>query len=218
MPSAPLQSWFIEPIRGPGPAPLLILLHGVGANETSLLDLAPELDPRYAKLVVRSPLDFGPNAFGWFHVAFTPAGPVHDAAEAEAGRRQLADFIPEAARAHGADPERVCLLGFSQGAIMAMSVLLTRPDLVAGALAWSGRILPEAVQQCQTGPVLARRDALVIHGLHDATLPVRHGRASRDTLAGLGLRSVEYQELAMGHEVTRESLALTQRWLAQRLD
>jgi phospholipase/carboxylesterase len=218
MPSAPLQSWLIEPTRGPGLAPLLILLHGVGANETSLLGLARGLDPRFAKLVVRSPLDFGPNAFGWFHVDFTPAGPVHAAAEAEAGRQQLADFIPEAARAHGADPERVYLLGFSQGAILAMSVLLTRPDLVAGAVAWSGRILPEAVPQGRPGPLLAQRDALVVHGLHDATLPVRHGRASRDTLAGLGLRSVEYQELAMGHEVTRESLALTQRWLGQRLD
>ena len=213
--ATPLKSWIVPPApSGPGPLPLLILMHGVGANETGLIGVAKALDPRFIKLVVRSPLPFGPNAFGWFHVDFTAAGPVHNAVEAEAGRRLLADFIPEAVRDHGADPSRVYLLGFSQGAIMAMSVLLTRPDLVAGAVAWSGRILPEAIQGHGAG--LDRRDALVIHGALDQTLPVRHGRASRDALTALGLRSVAYHELAIGHEVDGAGLALTNAWLAQR--
>ncbi len=215
MSSSPLQTWLIPPSRpGPDPAPLLLLMHGVGANESGMLGLARVLDPRFAKLVVRSPLPFGPGAFGWFHVAFGAAGPVHDAGEAEAGRRQLADFLPGAVRESGADPARVYAGGFSQGAIMAMSLLLTRPDLVAGAVAWSGRILPEAVQG--RGPGLDGRDALVIHGALDPTLPVRHGRASRDTLREIGLRSVEYHELAIGHEVDGEGLALTNAWLGRR--
>ena len=215
MTTRPLQTWMIPPAQpGPGPAPLLLLMHGVGANENGMRGLAQALDPRFMKLVIRSPLPFGPDAYGWFHVAFTAAGPVHDAGEAEAGRRLLADFIPEAVRAHGADPERVYAAGFSQGAIMAMSLLLTRPDLAAGAVAWSGRILPEAIQGHGAG--LERRDALVIHGALDQTLPVRHGRASRDALTALGLRSVAYHELAIGHEVDGAGLALTNAWLARR--
>jgi phospholipase/carboxylesterase len=212
--ATPLKSWIVPPTpSGPGPMPLLILMHGVGANETGLIGVAKTLDPRFIKLVVRSPLPFGPDAYGWFHVDFTAAGPVHNAVEAEAGRRLLADFIPEAVRDHGADPRRVYLLGFSQGAIMAMSMLLTRPDLVAGAVAWSGRILPESLANRQPGPDLGQRDALVIHGTRDQTLPVRHGRASRDALLAVPLRSVAFHELDMGHEVNAEEIELTNRWL-----
>lgn len=75
-----LKSWMVPPSQpGPGPAPLLVLMHGVGSNETGMLELAPALDPRFMKLVVRSPLPFGPGGYGWFHVDFTAAGPVHDA-------------------------------------------------------------------------------------------------------------------------------------------
>lgn len=202
---------------GPGPAPLLILLHGVGGSETSMLGLARALDPRFLRLVLRGPLGFGPDAYGWFHVEFTPSGPVHNAAEAEASRKMLADWIPGAVREHGADPRRVYVLGFSQGAIMAMSLLLTRPDLVAGAVAWSGRILAEVSPGDQAAAALRQRDALVIHGRHDRTLPVHHGQASRDRLQALGLRSVDYRELPIGHEVTEEVLALTNAWLAREL-
>ena len=213
---ADLRSWSI-PAREPGtgPAPLAILLHGVGANETGMLDLAEALDPRFAKLVLRAPLAFGPGSYGWFHVDFTPAGPVHNAAEAEASRALLADWIPQAARAAGADPGRVFLLGFSQGAILSLSVLLTRPDLVAGVAAWSGRTLPEALRDRHPGPELAAREALVIHGRDDRTLPVQHGRNTREWLEAIPLRRVEYHELAMGHEVTAGSLALTGDWLAR---
>jgi len=214
MMTSPLKHWMIpNEESGSGPAPLLILLHGVGGNESSLMGLAKVLNPRFMKLVVRSPLVFGPGAFGWFHVDFTASGPVHNAAEAEAGRLQLAEFIPEAVQSFGADPRRVCLLGFSQGAIMAMSLLLTCPDRVAGAVAWSGRILPEAFRERRPGPELGGRAALVLHGLRDQTLPVQHGRASRDTLTAAALGQVEYHELNIAHEVVQEEIDLTNHWL-----
>jgi len=211
-------SWVIPAERpGAGPAPLLILMHGVGGNETGMIEAARGLDPRFIKLVLRGPLPFGPGAFGWFHVDFTAAGPRHNAAEAEASRRLVAELIPGAVRELGADPLRVYAAGFSQGAIMAMSLLLTRPDLLAGAAAWSGRILPEAVPSGPEAAALGGRAALVVHGLHDQTLPVAHGRASRTTLEGLPLRKVTFHELPIGHGLSGDVLALTNSWLDQEL-
>src|SRR5690242_9130264 len=64
--------------RQPAPegekSPLLLLLHGVGANERDLFSLAPELDPRLRILSLRAPLTRGPNSYAWFTVAFLPAG------------------------------------------------------------------------------------------------------------------------------------------------
>ena len=58
---------------------------GSSAVEFSLMvaamaAIAPALDPRALVVSARSPIVLGSRAFGWFHVTFTPAGPVIDAA------------------------------------------------------------------------------------------------------------------------------------------
>ena len=131
-----------EPGKKP---PLLILLHGVGSNERDLFGLAEELDPRFLVVSVRSPLSFDFGGYGWYPVRFTPQGAVGDTALVEAGRQKLIAFIEEAVTAYDADPAQVYLLGFSQGAIMGLFVTLTRPDLVAGMVAMSGRTTPRSM-------------------------------------------------------------------------
>ena len=57
-----------------------------------------------------------------------------DEAEAERGWQMLGEFVDAAVERYGADPARVFIGGFSQGAIMAMATLLTAPSKLAGAL------------------------------------------------------------------------------------
>ncbi|MGN4073742.1 phospholipase, partial [Burkholderia gladioli] len=65
------------------PLARLLLLHGVGGNETNLLAVAEALDPRLEIAFVRGPLTLGPDQYAWFHVRFGPNGPSIDAAQAE---------------------------------------------------------------------------------------------------------------------------------------
>lgn len=207
----------IQPPRTPVPgrAPTLILLHGVGANETSLLGLAAQLDRRFQIISVRAPLELQPGGYGFFHVQFTPE-PVIVAQEAEASRLALTALIPALVRQYDLDPARVYVLGFSQGAIMGASVALSRPELVAGLVMLSGRILPEARPTFAAGADLARLPVFVGHGVHDAKLGIHHGRASRELLSGLGVR-LSYHEYEMGHEVSAAEIADLNAWLAARL-
>ena len=200
-----------------GPQPLLVMLHGVGSNERDLFALAPYLDGRFLILSARAPYTRAPGSYAWFAVAFTPDGPVIDPDQAEASRERLAAFIPEAVEAYGTDPGRVYLLGFSQGAIMSASVALTRPELVAGAVLMSGRILPQIAPLIAPPERLEGLPLLVVHGTEDGTLPIHHGRASRELLSGLPVRLL-YREYPMGHEVSAESLRDVSLWLAARLD
>lgn len=71
----------------------MVLLHGVGSNEQSLLPLASAIDPRLHVLLPRGPVVFGPQAFGWFTVRFDAQGPVIDPAQAETSRLLLADWL-----------------------------------------------------------------------------------------------------------------------------
>ena len=200
-----------------GRAPLLLLLHGVGSHERDLFQLAPALDPRFFIVSARGPLVLAPGAFAWFHVTFTPRGPAIVAAEAEASRERLRAFLAELAVAYPVDPQRVYLLGFSQGAIMSFSVALTAPERVAGVVALSGRILPEIRPLIAPPAALAGLPFLVIHGTEDTVLPVSYGRAARDLLAGLPV-ALTYREYPMGHQITADSLSTVAAWLTAQLD
>lgn len=206
-----------QPLVETSTPPLLLLLHGVGSNEHDLFALAPFLDERFLIISVRAPNTQAPGSYAWFEVDFTPQGPVIDPAQAEASRKALIAFLGEALTTYNADPKQVYLMGFSQGAIMSASVALTRPDLVAGAVLMSGRILPEIQPLIASSEALENLPFLVVHGTADTVLPINHGRASRQLLSSLPVE-LTYHEYPMGHEVSQESLADVAAWLSTHLD
>jgi phospholipase/carboxylesterase len=197
--------------------PLLLLLHGVGSNERDLFGLASSLDARFLLLSLRAPHTIGPESYAWFQVTFTPEGPAINPTQAEASRTTLIAFVQEAVTTYEADPHQVYLMGFSQGAIMSASVALTRPDLVAGFVLMSGRILPEIRPFVAPAEQLQGLPFLVVHGTADRVLPLAHAHASRAFLSSLPVELTSH-EYAMGHEVSSESLADVTAWLSQHLD
>jgi phospholipase/carboxylesterase len=206
-----------QPNVGASAPPLLLLLHGVGSNEHDLFGLVPYLDKRFLIISVRAPNTLGPGSYAWFEVDFTPQGPAINPAQAEASRLALITFLDEAVEAYGVDPKQVYLMGFSQGAIMSASVALTRPQLVAGVVLMSGRILPEIQPLIAPNEELSGLPFLVVHGTADMVLPISYGRASRQLLSSLPVE-LTYHEYRMGHEVSQESLADVTAWLSAQLD
>ncbi len=181
------------------------------------MGLSPDLDGRFFIASARAPNTLAPGAYAWFHVEFTEAGPVINPEEAEASRAVLLRFIDELLEAYRLDPRRVYLMGFSQGAIMNLSLALTRPDKLAGVVAMSGRILPEILPSMAPPDAMTGLPILVVHGTADPVLPIHYGRAARDHLSSLPV-ALTYREYPMGHQVTEESLRDATTWLKQRLD
>ena len=206
-----------RPIQADAPPPLLIMLHGVGSHEGDLFGLAPYLDDRFMIVSARAPVVLPQGGFGWYPVRFTPQGAIPDIQGAAETQQKLSAFIAEAPAALGADPARVILLGFSQGAIMSLNTMLTAPELIAGVAAMSGRLL-FALQPTWTAPErLTGFPVLVVHGLYDTVLPIADGRAVRATLAALPV-DLTYHEYPMAHQVGDASLADVAAWLTARLD
>lgn len=204
--------------------PLLLLLHGVGSHEADLFALAPMLDRRLLCLSLRAPFVLAPGSYAWFEVELDPIAPIIDVEQAEESRRRVGEFIPRAVQHYQADPARVFLLGFSQGAIISLALCLTRPELIAGVAALSGRTLPELFSQ--EGPMAGRLappealeglPVLVLHGRHDPVLPINFGRDTRDRFGALPVE-LSYHELPMAHNVSPEALVLVRRWLTDQLD
>ncbi len=197
--------------------PLLVLLHGVGADEHDLLPLAAALDPRLLCLSIRAPHEAMGMGYAWFAIDWRTSPPAYDLAQAEDSRAALCDLLPRLVARHGTDPARTFLLGFSQGAAMALAVALTRPDLLRGVVLHSGRLLEDLPARIAPPEALASLEALVLHGVEDDVVPVERGRELRDLLAPrLGPRLV-YREHDAGHFVTKASLDDAAAWLGARL-
>jgi phospholipase/carboxylesterase len=205
--------------RVPSPhPPLLLLLHGIGADEEDLLPLAPALDPRFRIISVRAPHEAEPMGYRWYQIDWSVSPPRADPAEIVASRELLGRFVAEATAAHGGDPGRVFLFGFSQGAIMALALLLKHPALVRGVVAHSGRLarLPDPNPSPEA---LAHAGVLLLHGAQDEVVPASEGRKAYDVLAPmLGERVMHRAFDGLGHGISQESALVAARWLTERLD
>lgn len=200
-----------------GGIPCLVLLHGVGANEANLIDVAQRQDPRLLVILARGPLSFGPAQFGWFNVNFTSSGPVINAPQAEASRAALVQFIEGLPAAYGVDPQRIWIAGFSQGGILSASVALSRPDRVAGFGILSGRILPEIAPITAPNEQTQHLAGFVSHGIEDNKLTVEFARSAQRLLQQKAVQ-LTYREYDAVHELNAAMQADFCDWLAQQLD
>lgn len=203
-------------LRTPAPArptKLLVLLHGVGSNETNLLDLASGVDPDTLVVFGRGPLQMGPQQFAWFRVMFTPSGPQIVPEEAEHSRKLLITLLQQLQQQHGIAPEGSVVAGFSQGGIMSASVALSSPESVRGFAILSGRILPELEPQVASNARLASLRAFVGHGDYDSKLPVHWAERSDALLKARGMLH-ESHRYPIDHGISTEMHADFVRWLA----
>jgi len=201
-----------------GKPPLLLLLHGYGANEDDLFSLAPYLDERFFVVSARAPVTLrGMGGYAWFNLAFTPQGISVDPAEVESARETLHKFIGEIVNAYDCDPGAVYLVGFSQGAMMSLAVALTYPGIATAVVAMSGRLMAQTVRQIPDKDALIGLPVFVLHGTKDAVIPISQGRETSRMLSELPI-DLTYREYDMGHEVSAESLEDITDWLREQLN
>jgi phospholipase/carboxylesterase len=201
---------------GAGRAPLLVLVHGIGADENDLFPIASMLDPRLHVVSLRAPHDYA-IGYAWFNIEFGLGGIRPDVGQAHQALADLVAWLRTAPERHGTDPGRTYLLGFSQGAMMSLGVLRTAPERLAGIIALSGRNADGLFEATADPAAIARVPLLVAHGTHDDLLPVENGRAIRDAYEGVST-DFTYREFPVGHGVNEEEIGLVDAWLRRQLD
>lgn len=195
------------------PAARLLLLHGVGSNETSLAAVATRIDPRVQVVLVQGPLTFAPDQYGFFEVSFHGGAPAINAAQAERSRQQLIALVRALRAQDGALPARTVIAGFSQGGILSASVGLSAPADVAGFAVLSGRILPEIEPHLAPREALAGLSAFIAHGEFDNKLPVGWAERADQWLDALGVAH-QTRRYPIGHELNADVVADFRQWLA----
>ena len=199
-----------------GPAPTVVAIHGHGAHAQDLLGLAPLLGGgRVLMLCPQVEFPIGPGSFTWFD---RPPDGSRSVEEVERVAAALRAFIKEAVPRAGGDPERMVILGFSQGGTLAYRLGLAEPRRFAGIAALS-TYLPDDLVGTVDRDAIGEAPLLVQHGTSDAMIDVQRARASRDLLTSIGAQP-EYLEYPMGHEIGRQSLTDLDGWVTRvlRLD
>lgn len=186
-------------------AETLLLLHGTGGDENSLLDLgksllpgANRLSPRGRVLEGRAPRFFRRLAEG-----------VFDLEDLALRTRELAEFVTESANRYGFDPKRVTAVGFSNGANIAGSVLLANPGVLSRAVLLRAMVPFEPKQV----PVLTGTKVWIGAGEYDEMIP-REGTLRLAELLQQGGADVTLDWRDAGHRLLAEELDAVRDWLA----
>jgi predicted esterase len=117
-------------------AETLLVLHGTGGDENDLIDAGREIAPGWNILSPRGRVS--ENGMPRFFRRL--AAGVFDMPDLIAQTNALAEFVKSAAEQYGFDASRVTAAGYSNGANVAASLLLLRPETLAGAILWRAMV------------------------------------------------------------------------------
>jgi phospholipase/carboxylesterase len=188
-----------EPATVASATPVL-LLHGTGGNEADLLPLGRQLAPGSALLSPRG--DVSEHGMPRFFRRFAEG--VFDLDDVTRRTHALADFIADAATRYGFDPGKLAALGYSNGANIAASLLLLRPEALVRAVL----LRPMIVLQPKTLPDLSGKHVTLLSGRHDPIVPVDHPPQLAKMLRQAGAQ-VDLHWFDTGHQLTEEDLRLS---------
>ncbi len=204
-----------EPQRGVRP-PLLVLLHGQGQSGLRQWRWMSGAVPSHFAVAapdgfhvheVRKPDRPIRLGHAWYMYTGDQAAFAASLAESEAALWRLVDA---ALQRLDADPQRVYLCGFSQGAYLAHCAAVRAPSHVAGWIAQAGRLKTEFLTEQLPG--VRGKPVLLQHGSGDKALPPAAAEDSRRALAAHGAL-VTLQLHDGGHEITAAMAAQARAWL-----
>lgn len=207
--------------RGPAKAGgVVVLLHGYGADGADLLGLADPLAPHLPGTAFYAPDAADPcrnNPFGrqWFPI---PRLDGSSQAEAVAGMdaaiADLNGFLDGVLTREGLTPDRMAVVGFSQGTMMALHVLPRRAQAVAGIVGISGRLLlPERL----AAEVQVRPPVLLIHGDQDQMVPHADMATAAAALKADGFAVGTHTMRGTGHGIAPDGLGMALGFLREVL-
>jgi phospholipase/carboxylesterase len=209
----PISGPSMPPSKGGPPRRLVVLLHGLGADGRDLLGLAPALarhlpDAAFLAPDAPSPCDMAPYGRQWFSLQDRRPSAMLQGVRRAAPL--LDEYLDQLLARHGLGDDRLALVGFSQGTMMALYTALRRPRPVAGVLGFSGALVgaAELAEEARSRPPV-----MLVHGDADDVVPVQ---AMFLAVEALGAAEVPVQWLlrpGLPHSIDPDGLEAGARFL-----
>ena len=204
----------LAPVSGGKPQQLVIMLHGVGSDGNDLIGVAPYFQKILPAAFFISPhapfaFDMAPTGHQWFSLQDDSL--AARLAGAQTAAPILDAFIDQQLAATGLADDRLALVGFSQGTMMALHVGLRRANPMAGILGYSGMLVaPELLAES----IKSRPPVYLVHGDADEVVPVG---ALPEAVAGLDTVGVDVKFHScpgLGHGLDEDGISHGMEFLA----
>lgn len=211
-----LETQVIQPSEPGDRTPVIVLLHGRGADASDLVPLQRGLPERAALVLPRAPhpgaqWGYGPG-WAWYGYEGEDRPEVESFRESQSSLAALLHDLPSVL---GYEPGPVALGGFSQGGTMSLGYALRNPGVVPAVVVFSG-FLPSHPDVAVSREAVTGTAFWWGHGTRDPAVPHElavRGRAALRT-AGADLEPHDYP---MGHGISPQELADASSWLDDRL-
>lgn len=192
----------------------VVAIHGRGADAYDLLPVVESLGIDNALVIApRAPRLYGPSGgYSWYDLKDTG---IPDPETFLESLGLLRKFLTEVRSGYQIDPARLILLGFSQGSVMSYAAGLLDPKSIRGIAALSGYIPHRSGLPFEWSKV-ANLPVFVSHGTYDELIPLSLAHESVELLRKAGA-NLDYNEYAMGHEVSEETLRNLAAWMREVL-
>jgi phospholipase/carboxylesterase len=209
---------------GTAPVASIIWLHGLGADGHDFEPIVPELlDPSWPALRFVFPhapvrpvtMNMGMPMRAWYDIRALSLDERADEAGVRASLTEIEALIG-AENARGIGSERIVLIGFSQGGVMALQAGLRHPRTLAGIAGLSCYLPLAEVLANERSKANADTPLLLMHGTQDPVVPPALGEHARRTLEGWG-HSVQWHSYPMQHQVCMEQILDLRAWFGERL-
>ena len=206
--------------KGPADADaVVVFLHGYGADGADLLGLADPLAPHLPGTAFYAPdaperCANNPMGYQWFPIPWLDGSSETDAMTSMAASvNDINAFLDKVLADEGLSPDRMAIIGFSQGTMMALHVLPRRDEPVAGIVGFSGRLLaPESLAEAQVRPPV-----LLVHGDQDPMVPFADMGLAADALQGAGFTVYGHVMKGTGHGIAPDGLSVALAFLREVL-
>lgn len=194
---------------------LVVLLHGYGSDGNDLIGLAPFWRDHMPDALFIAPnaperCDINPAGFQWFPL---DVDKELSRLEGAPGARAALDlFLETLWKETGLGPAQTILLGFSQGAMMALDVGLRLKTQPIAILSFSGALIgPDDIAR----EIGSRPPVCLVHGGADPVVPVVSSEMAAEQLQNLGVRVAKQIEPGVGHTITPEGLGFALAFLRE---
>ena len=196
--------------------PVVFLLHGWGSNPQDLLGLGKSLNRKYNYLAVEAPYKIGPESYSWFGIQFVE-GEVNqlDYDEFSVSLEKLLQLIESFKYEKQLKNKDIILMGFSQGATMALEMAIHHPNVFSGAIVLSGLLANDPSTYSNLSTSICDVDVFQAHGKQDPVVPIETARQVKDIFKDCD--SYIFEKYDMGHQVTLPLINDINKWLELRL-
>ncbi|SDT19180.1 phospholipase/carboxylesterase [Pseudomonas asplenii] len=197
--------------------PLVIFLHGYGSNEDDLFGIRESLPADYTVLSVRGRLELASGGYQWFHRRTDSAQYDGNREDLSQSAEAVTDFIQRATEKYHTQPDKVFLIGFSQGAMMTYEVALRHPEVLRGIAALSGRLLPVVRTQVLAPSSYRGLSVFIGHGTADPQVPYAGATEALSYLQTLSIEPGFHSYPGVVHTISGNEVTDLANWIAVSL-